>query len=314
MKRVCISSLLVLFIISGFSQNKIAKGYVLDEYTLAPIDSAIVAFKNKAIYTYTDVTGYFSIQLPKRRGHLDFLHKEYTDKRVLLKLGFQQRNTIIHLESIHSKIYRDSIFNGHKNTFTISILELFAVAIAARYERFLGFKHSTGIHASYYIYGHDSFDVFAYENCGSGSYQVSTKYHGYKIAPFYRYYMRRNGTYGVFLEGKIPFGYFDFGEIEYHVSSNTYYSESIAHDFWTWGGGISIGAMFAIPKTKHGVINFSIGYQYFPMVDTPEYIYSEVNSPPGTTTTLRLHNHTKFWYMPGPGSYVEVKVLIGGIF
>ena len=88
--------LLVVFLslgICGYAQNKIAKGYVLDDRNRAPIDSAIVAVYDTMIYTYTDVTGYFGIQVPKRRRHLDISHKDYETRRIILGPGFQQRMT-----------------------------------------------------------------------------------------------------------------------------------------------------------------------------------------------------------------------------
>jgi hypothetical protein len=69
--------------------------------------------------------------------------------------------------------------------------------------------------------------------------------------------------------------------------------------------------MFVLPRSKHVFGNISIGYQYFPVVKGPESISREVSYPSFTRT---YHTWYDWWYMPGPGSTLEVKITIGGIF
>jgi len=307
MKNWFLALLFPMLCLQSYSQNKIARGYVLDAHTKAPIDSAIVAVYDTAIYTYTDVTGYFSIQTPKRRRHLDISHQEYEGKRIILGPGFQQRKTRIYLQSnqyleqiaIH-QLKSDSVFLSHKNTLSLSLIELLSVAIAIRYERFLSLRQSLGMHCSWYVYG------FKF-NLGS-EYDLYANYNGFKAAPFYRFYPIRKASVGLFIEGKIPFGYFDFNEYEYHYYSNDNQKRSYAYSFWTWGFGVSIGVMR--PLSRNGVISLSMGFQYFPMVEPPEYLYRQVTPE----TTLEYYTNTDWWYMPGPGSFYDLKLTIGGIF
>jgi hypothetical protein len=68
--------------------------------------------------------------------------------------------------------------------------------------------------------------------------------------------------------------------------------------------------MARLPKTKHGLINFSVGGQYFPMIDIPQTIPLEVSMG----GVINLETNTKWWYQTGPGAYFEVKLTLGGIF
>ncbi len=163
------------------------------------------------------------------------------------------------------------------------------MAIATRYERFLTPNHSIGLHTSYYIRGSGSVTSIGYNY---GDYNTVATYTGLKMAPFYRVYPLRKNAFGLFLDAKIPFGYFNFNTREYRYDQ---------YSFWTVGFGISAGIMSRLPKSNHGVINFSIGYQYFPIVEPKwlnAYGYSIID----------------WWTKAGPGAHFEVKLTIGGIF
>lgn len=316
MKNTILAILVIFVCLSAISQNRIARGYVLDATTRAPIDSAIVAVYDTGIYTYADVTGYYSIQVPKRRRHLDFTHRNYEHKRILLTPGFQHKNIKVYLrsnalieqEAMKQKLQDSAVLNA-KNVLSFSLVEILAVAIGVRYEHFLSLKQSAGIHVSWYVYGHKF-------NLGS-EYDLYAYYNGFKAAPFYRFYPVRNAKIGLFVEGKIPFGFFDFSKYEYHYSSNDNQKLGYAYSFWTWGAGLSVGVMLGGAKaTEEGnrrwkpTFNISIGYQYFQMVEPPKNIYRQI------TPEYRrsYYTETNWWYQYGPGAYFEVKVTIGGIF
>lgn len=309
MKKVTAASLLILLFIAAFAQERIAKGYVLDEHSRAPIEGALVNVYDTSIVNFTDKAGVFNIMIPKRRRHLLISHEDYLTKKIILGPGFQHKKTSILLESIDSeaiilkeKQVRDSTLLTYKNALSLSLVELFSVAIAVRYERYISKQQSIGIHSSFYVYGFKP-------NLGS-EYDIYANYNGIKAVPFYRFYPIRKAEVGLFIEGKIPFGYFDFKEIEYRYSTSSNRKMSTAYTFWTWGFGISLGVMRPIPRAKHGFINISIGYQYFPMVEPPEHLYEDV----GGGTTLTYTTETDWWYMPGPGSVFDLKLTIGGIF
>jgi len=142
-------------------------------------------------------------------------------------------------------------------------------------------------------------------------YSIVSTYTGFKMAPFYRFYLARKKTMGIFLDAKVPFGYFYFDNLEYRYSRgiSSYLSMSVTRSFWTWGGGMSVGFMARLGKSKHGLINFSLGYQYFPMAEVPKSIdkvYPNV--------TLTHETDINWWKDTGPGASFEVKLTIGGIF
>lgn len=302
MKQYIIVLLFAFIPVLVLSQNKIAKGYVLDDVTRAPIDSAIVAVYDTMIYTYTDVTGYFGIQVPKRRRHLDISHKDYETRRIILGPGFQQRDTKIALQSIKNIQKDDSTFYSYRNSLSLSILEFFHVAIGVRYEWFISKSHSVGAHCSFYINGRNPF------NLGS-EHDYYHEYQGFKLAPAYRYYPIRKKHVGVFLEGKIPFGYIDFTKLDYHSTHYTHLDIYKEYSTWVYGLSFALGVSFYLPKPKHGVITLSFGYQYFPF-DVPEYASRTLSNG----VTLMLPTDMDWWYFPGPGSYFEMKFMIGGIF
>lgn len=135
------------------------------------------------------------------------------------------------------------------------------------------------------------------------------KYKGFKLSPFYRFYPIRKASFGLFADAKFSFGYIHFSELDYHYGSNSYPRKYINYSFWTYRGGISAGIMFKLPKTDHGIINISLGYQYFP-IDVPETIQMEVSDE----TVITLQTDTYWWYLFGPGAYFDFKITIGGIF
>ena len=160
MKNTIVVFLLFFLCFSAISQNRTAKGYVLNSRSHASIDSALVVVYDTGILTYTDYSGFYSIQVPKRRRHLDISHKDYESKRVILGPGFQHKkikvylrsNTFIEQEAKKQKL-QDSAVLKAKNILSLSMIEILAVAVGVRYERFLSLKQSVGIHVSWYVRG-----------------------------------------------------------------------------------------------------------------------------------------------------------------
>jgi len=130
-----------------------------------------------------------------------------------------------------------------------------------------------------------------------------------KAAAFYRYYVKRNYQLGAFVEGKFITGYFDFSKLYYYYPDYDQYSLYVEDQFWTFGGGVAWGWAFKLPKTKHGLVNLSIGYQFFPM-NVPETITEYFEGSQSRT----YHVSKNWWYFTGPGSMLEIKFTIGGIF
>ncbi len=238
----------------------------------------------------------------------------YKNFRYRLKAGFQHRPARIYLESVNytqnieiKQQRKDSLFFLYRNAVSLSINEFFQVGLGLRYERFIVPNHSIGLHATYYFCGRS---LKAY--IAGLSYDIVVKYKGFKAAPFYRFYLLRKPAKGIFIDAKIPVGYFSFNDLEYRYS---YYHDShrytyIDHSFWTWGGGISFGFMSRVGKRNHGFINISVGYQYFPMVQPPEAIYEET----GSGYSIKYETDVEWWSVTGPGASFECKFTMGGMF
>lgn len=298
--------------LSLLSQERLAKGYVLDKDSHAAINGAELWVEGEKEKAITNKRGEFVINVPQGRPYLLIKKTEYLDSRFKLQPGFQHRPSRIYLELAKSadilekkqnKI--DSLFMTYKNAVSLSLIELLAVGIGLRYERFLLAKHSIGLHMTYYIYG-----INSAASTDIGGDEPPTKYHGVKVAAFYRFYVLKKNTRGLFLDAKIPFGYFDFYELTYRYKDFYHLDITRSTTFWTWGTGISVGYLGRLPRTKHGLINISVGYQYFPMADVPKTVSREVSM--GTEIDLEID--TSWWDQMGPGASIEVKLTIGGIF
>ena len=111
------------------------------------------------------------------------------------------------------------------------------------------------------------------------------------------------------MEAKISAGYFHFDEVDYRLNSASNRRFTKEEFFWTAGFGVSVGSMVRLVRSQHGVMNISIGYQYFP-IKIPETSYYTIDEE----TTITVSTDNSWWYWGGPGSYVEIKFTLGGIF
>jgi hypothetical protein len=275
-----------------FSQEKTAKGIVMDKYSRQLLEGVKISVKNTDISVYSDESGKFQITVPKKHHYLTFSRDSYKSAVTALKPGFHLKTLYTYLTPI---VY-DSLYNNIKNVFTLSLIELFNGALALRYEHFLKWKHAIGIHSSFYLFGRNPTTL-------GSEYDNYVKYYGVKASPFYRYYIIRNSRFGLYGEGKVQLGYIHFSELGYYYSS--YYKMYKEESFWSTGFGISIGIMFKGSKRVMG--NLSVGYQYFP-IHVPESI--EALDPGGTTLSTYTAD-TNWWYMGGPGSYLDIKFTLG---
>jgi len=158
-------------------------------------------------------------------------------------------------------------------------------------------RHSIGLRSSLYLYNGIPFIAPSYN-------QYDGK--GLKFSPYFRNYFWRNQGRGFFVETKVTWGYFDFKELNYHWANDNEYGEYFSEISRSFGCGISMGLMF---RNIHNpiVINGSIGLQYFPL-NVPKTKQSQHDD------NLELEVDNTFWYIGGPGSVVEIKFMIGGIF
>lgn len=208
------------------------------------------------------------------------------------------------MKPLKPKVQKDSSFN-EKNSVRLVINSLFAGAVEIDYERFLNQKHSVGLMSSFYLYK----GIPYVEMIPFSSNEMAT-FTGIKFSPYYRYYIWKNKSNGGFVEGKISYGYFDFGDINYFEVPS--HDEEDAKFFSETSNSLGVGGSFGwMIHSTHSpvVINFSIGVQYFPL-NVLKNKYIEESG--GYFRPYELDD--LFWYMFGPGSYLEVKFMIGGIF
>ena len=131
----------------------------------------------------------------------------------------------------------------------------------------------------------------------------SEEFTGIKISPYFRFYFKRNKSYGFYVQGATIIAYFDFSVLNYNYSnSNTI---SVPTIFWTYGLSGALGFTNILGNSKHFIIDMNIGWQYLP-APFAENITNEHN-------TEYTHN-SLWWIVGGPGSVIEIKLAIGGIF
>lgn len=306
MKKTLITLILIITVLCGYSQYKTAKGLVLDKKDKEVIPNTFVKINDTTIDTYTSNTGEFVIDVPNSFRSLTISHNDYMEREIILRPGFHLKPTIIYLQSknsyeqtIKEKKTKDSIFESSRNTLSVSLIEILSVAIAGRYEYLLFKKHSIGAHLSLYVYGRNTVSL-------GSEHDYYPVFHGFKLAPAYRFYLGRNQR-KLFLEGKIPIGYFYFSRLEYHYSNSL--EKSISYSFWSSGYSASAGITIPMRKKKGGIITISAGYQFFP-IKVPGSIEREIYDG----TILKYTTDNYWWYFGGPGSKLEIRFLLGGVF
>ena len=282
----------------SIGQERVIIGIVVNSFTKKAVENVKVSELKFGNSSVTDSTGYFRIELPKKSRVLIFSNPDYFTFHTTKRSGTSNgKKVTIPLKPLNFKEI-DTVWKSYKNALSLSINEFMTGAVAVRYERFLEKKHSIGLHTSIYLYGFNNYVI------DQGDIPMS--YKGFKLAPFYRFYMVRSNDHGFFIEGKIPIGYFNFSTLTYSASTQRNFPQS----FWTIGGTLAVGWMFRLGHSLHGVGNLSLGYQFFPM-DIPTNFEIEQGAP-GRFITYTLNN--AWWYVSGPGSVIEIKFTLGGIF
>jgi hypothetical protein len=123
----------------------------------------------------------------------------------------------------------------------------------------------------------------------------------------YRFYFWRNMVGGFFVEGKLTYGYFDLYELYYYALVSASYRGFYSQEKTSaYGFGTSIG-LSRKPRGGPVFINLSIGWQFLPLRVTQTKVNEGYGDLPSDVDDV-------FWYIGGPGSVVEVKFIIGGIF
>lgn len=129
-------------------------------------------------------------------------------------------------------------------------------------------------------------------------------YRGLRVDPFIRLYPNGKAPKGLFLQGKAVAGYFNKNIDYMYIAGN----DSIHHkkntSFFSYGAGLGIGYQF-IFKRSHKPLELFLGFQYSKYT-APKTIFID-NKEYYTNDDL-------FWYVYGPGSFLNANFGIGFTF
>ena len=289
---ITISVFMVLFSMNAQEvKMKLMYGRVADKHSRWGIDSVRISTYDTFYSTTTSENGSFELNIPRRTRVLYFYQDRY--KPVKIRLSPPARRLDISMKTLS---YMKEFYGPPTGKFMIGWLPLKLVwgALGIKLEVFLLKKHSLGAYLDWYYAGRQFFG--------------GEQYTGYKIVPCYRYYFRRDAHIGFFAQVSGIVGYFDFAKLNYFNHNQYPYEISKTYILKSHGFGVGGGVSVVMNKSisKHIIFDIYIGYQYFPE-DWPKKATKE-----GIGTTFS-HDAT-WWYIGGPGSEIDIKLTIGGIF
>ena len=289
---ITISVLMVLFSMNAQEgEMKLIYGRVSDKHSGVGIDSVQIITNDSSYSTTTSLHGSFELNIPRRTKSLYFRKDRYKSVRMGLS-PFAVRLNV----SMKEHDYVSKTYGPPSRKFMLGWLpfKLAWGAIGVKFEAFLFKKHSIGVYFDWYFAGRQFFG--------------GEQYTGYKIIPCYRYYIKRNAQVGFFAQASVIVGRFDFVKLNYFNHGQYPYEISKTYILKSYGFGLGGGVSVVMnpSKRKHIILDIYIGYQNF-QEDWPKKATKE-----GIGTTFS-HNVT-WWYLGGPGSEIDIKLAIGGIF
>jgi hypothetical protein len=273
--------------------NKSISGKVYDSNNDQPIAGVNIEMAGHKVIAVTNSQGSFYSGIPENSRFIVASHPDYKP----LKISFdpekkKQRFSLVMERKQYSR--SDTAWKTFYNEISITANEFFLSALGLHYQRYISFRHAVGLHFSWYFHG-----------VGLTMNVSSSEYTGIRFSPYYRYYLFRSIKRNFFAEGHLSAGHFDFSKLYYGYIGDARYGEFYKDSFLTYGLGLGIGFSFILPKTKHGIINIYSGFRYFPM-PVEQFKSSEYYGSLGVVDN--------WWYFYGPGSIVELKLTLGGIF
>lgn len=274
-------------------ENKQLVGEVFDGSNLLPLGNAIVKMPEGQRIAYSNMDGEILSVVPMNTTQISVSHPDYETKNVKLKQDRNRESFSVRLNPIKFKD-EDTLWKSLEYQVSVAVNEFFIGAIGLQAQRFLGNRHAIGLHMSYYFHG----SGYAY-NSGNSDFQ------GIKIAPFYRFYTLRSKKKNFFLETKLIGGYFDFSGLFYSQPPDNKDGERFKISFSNIGFGAGMGFANLLKKSEHLLFSMTFGFQYFPM-NVPSTMHSDNYG--------KVEVENNFWYLYGPGSYLELKLIFGVIF
>lgn len=259
-------------------------GKIINNKSGLGISGVSISTLDSNFVTTSGTTGVYQFTIPKSVNILSFSHDEYKSK--IVSLDKSDRNIKVQLQ----RIKPDSAdLPTLKNTLSFLPTKLLSGGFSVRLERFIKTRYSVGSYLTYYYRGRQLFG--------------SEKFTGLKASPYFRFYFKRNKSYGFYIQGAAIISYFDFSRLNYKYSNSK--TVSIPTKFWTYGLGGALGITNIVGNSKHFIIDINIGWQYLP-----------VNYDKSFTDEHGVeYTHNSLWWIAGgPGSAIEIKLAIGGIF
>ena len=259
------------------------------------IEHASILSTDSLTIGITDEKGRSNILIPKTLDTLIIAHPDYaTIVRKLKRRDKQGHLMLIFMDRVKLDEY-DSVWRTNRNALQLCPFELFNTGLGIRYTRFIKNQVAVGIHATFYFQS-----LFTNR-------QPDNRYDGFKLAPFFRFYFFRNIYKGAFLETKLLGGYLSSDRIVYSMPDDDY-SHLYTDSFWTYGIAFSVGYDWYLNEKVD--LGFILGIQAFPNGAPKTIEYDGTTYERGSNSIFPLDN----WYFAGPGSIIEMKFLIGGIF
>lgn len=294
MKHFLLIVNLLAFSLLSHSQNIDIQGKILSDKSKLPVPSVKVIRLDSLFDVQSDRNGFFKIAVPETgKTSLLFSHPDF----VLLtkEINPEQIHAPLMISLIPIIKKSDSLVFKYRKAVSFMPVELLNGAIAFRYEHFLQPKNSMGLNASFYVFG------FIHPVSPVVYYNYDADFKGIKLGLFYRYYLWRNNDNGGFVEIRPQAGYFNFTyKGKKSTSSIVYEPEQLL----IIGGSTAFGLSF-IPGGKRVIVNLSLGFQYFPA-------HFEGSIPDEYGHSSDFNNG--WWKWGGPGSYIEFKLSVGGLF
>jgi hypothetical protein len=286
------------------SKNKDSRnfsGKVFNEQSLLPVPGVSVWVLKANKEVFTDAAGFYSLVLPKGPQFLFISHQGFYPKKAALSPPFNRQFNFgllsiadDSIKKVRVKNEMDSIRQVNKNAISFFPVQIILGGVALQYERhFKNIKNSIGMYGAAYLYGWAGND---------------SRYTGFKLAPYFRHYAWMKSKKSFFFDYQLMVGYFDFHPLAYNYDYG-YYRVYKDVNFWTAGGGISLGWMMRTPRSTRNFMSISLGLQYFPM-----YVPNKLESDAHSAGNLNYTAGKTWWYIWGPGSVVQVKITFGRIF
>lgn len=292
MKLLKLIVILICFVflhsgVNAQEKMKTISGMVNDRYTFEAVGNVLVFTGDSLNATNTGEDGYYELSMPRKTKKIYFQHVDYYPEKI--RLAFQTRKLDLRMKPVSQKKARYGALTYRNAIGWLPVKHLLG-ALGLRYERFLGVRYSVGLYLDWYYRGREFFGT--------------EKYQGFKIAPAFRYYFRHHRAGGFYLQAYGLLGYFDFSELNYEHPYDEGNILTTSYRFWTGGVGNSIGAYFALGESRQAYIDINVGFQYL-----------EANFPTQKNNNGTIYHHNNgWWYLGGPGSFIEVKLALGGLF